>query len=98
MFGWDQNKRFSYFGWNVSANQNNCSTKVIIKSLRARIIAAGGTPGNLSCIASYLDLNITSDSVVECNIANLRKRIEDAGGVAGDLTCIENYLTLNFYD
>lgn len=76
----------------------NCSTKVIIKSLRAKITAGGGSVGNLSCVATYLDTNFTTSSRAECTTMSLRVKIEAGGGVSGDLTCIENYLSLNFYD
>ena len=80
------------------ASKNNCSTKVITSSLRTKIVAGGGTPGNLKCVATYLDTNFTTSSLSECTTMKLRTKIEAGGGIAGDLTCVENYLSLNFYD
>ena len=81
----------------ASRSKNNCTTKVIINSLSSKIIAGGGTVGNLKCIATYLDTNFTTTSKSECTTMSLRAKIEAGGGIAGDLTCVENYLKLNFY-
>lgn len=95
-FGW--NNRSMSFGWVVSLNNYNCSTRVIVSSLRTKIVTGGGTIGSLKCIATYLDTNFTTSSRAECTTMSLRVKIEAGGGVSGDLTCIENYLSLNFYD
>jgi len=76
----------------------NCATKVITNSLRAKILAGGGTANNLKCLSTYLDTNFTTSSLAECTVMSLRAKIEAGGGNAGDLTCVENYLSLNFYD
>ena len=76
----------------------NCSTKVITNSLRAKILAGGGTVGNLKCVSTYLDTNFTTSSKSECTTMSLRAKIEAGGGISGDLSCVENYLTVNFYD
>jgi hypothetical protein len=80
------------------ASRNNCSTRVIVSSLRTKIVTGGGTIGSLKCIATYLDTNFTTSSKAECTTMSLRVKIEAGGGVAGNLSCIQDYLTLNFYD
>ena len=75
----------------------NCSTKVLISSLRSKVLAGGGTTGSLKCMSIYLNENVTTSAKSECTAVRLKVRIETDNSVSGDLSCVQNYLNLNFY-